>query len=112
MAPVTFSVSEVRVAATCPRITYFDAEQTRRNGLKSRSLTRLWKAGDAETACGSLFHSVVDSFNRRALNAPEVRAALDGDPDPRAVERGLRAYLNQHCVDLDALARRPAAQQP
>ena len=77
MALVSFSVSEVRVAATCPRITYFDAEHTRRNGLKNRSMTRLWKAGGDETACGTLFHNAVEAFNRQALDAPEVREALD-----------------------------------
>src|SRR5262249_60026007 len=111
MPPVTFSVSEVRVAATCPRITYFDAEHTRRHGLKSRSVTRLWKAGAAATGWGGLFHSAVEAFNRRALDAPEVRDALSGAPDPRGIERRLRAYLNRHCVDLDALARRPPGQQ-
>ena len=50
MTPVTFSVSEVRVAATCPRISYFDFEHTRRHRLKTRSVTRLWKAG-AERDC-------------------------------------------------------------
>jgi len=111
MVPVTFSVSEVRVAATCPRISYFDAEYSRRKGLKTRSVTRLWKAGGGETAGGTLFHNAVEAFNRRALDAPEVRDALNGDPDPRAVERQLRAFLNHHCVDLDALARRPPSQQ-
>jgi hypothetical protein len=111
MPLVTFSVSDVRVAATCPRITYFDAEHTRRNGLTNRSVTRVWKAGGDETACGTLFHNAIEAFNRRALNAPEVRDALGGDPDPTALERRLRAYLNRHCVDLDALARHPPAQQ-
>ncbi|MBV8270535.1 MAG: DUF853 family protein [Planctomycetaceae bacterium] len=74
-------------------------------------MTRLWKAGDVEAACGSLFHGAVEAFNRRALDAPEVRAALDGDPDPRAIERRLRAFLNRNCVNLDALARKPPAQQ-
>ena len=111
MPPAAFSVSEVRVAATCPRITYFDAEQTRRNGPKGRSVTRLWKAGGGETACGALFHGAVEAFNRRALDAPEVRDALAGDPDPRTLERRLREYLSAECVDLDALARRPPAQQ-
>jgi hypothetical protein len=111
MAPATFSVSEVRVAATCPRISFFDAESSRRKGLKARAMTRLWKAGDAETACGSLFHNAVEAFNRRALEAPEVHAAVDGDPDPRAIEQRLRAYLNAHCVNLDALSRKSGAQQ-
>jgi CRISPR/Cas system-associated exonuclease Cas4 (RecB family) len=111
MAPATFSVSEVRAAATCPRISYFDAEATRRKGLKTRSMTRLWKAGDAETACGSLFHNAIEVFNRRALEAIEVRAAIAGDPAPRAIEQALRAYVNLHCVNLDALASKPAVQQ-
>jgi DNA helicase HerA-like ATPase len=111
MAPATFSVSEVRVAATCPRISYFDADATRRKGLKTRAITRLWKGGDAETACGSLFHNAIDAFNRRALEAPEVRAAVEGDNAPRALEQALRAYLNLHCVNLDDLALKPASQQ-
>ena len=105
MAPATFTVSEVRVAATCPRISYFDAEATRSKGLKTRAVTRLWKAGDAETACGSLFHNAVEAFNRRALDAPEVRAAIEEAADPRAIEQRLRAYLNRNCVNLDALAQ-------
>ena len=107
----SFSISEVRVAATCPRITYFDAEHTRRDALKARSVTRIWKAGDAVSACGALFHHAIESFNRRALEAPEVRAALEGPPDPRAVERRLREYLNRTCVNLDALIQKPPAQQ-
>src|SRR5437762_3257216 len=111
MAMATFSVSEVRVAANCPRIAYFDAEYTRRKALKNHAMTRLWKAGDAGTACGSLFHNAVESFNRRALNAPEVRAALEGDADSRAIERRLREFLNRNCVNLDALAQKSPAQQ-
>ena len=111
MAPVTFSVSEVRVAATCPRISYFDAEHTRRNGLKTRSVTRLWKAGDDETACGSLFHNAVEAFNRRALDAPEVRAALEGDPDPRAIERGSARTSTATASTSTPWPRSPPAQQ-
>jgi DNA helicase HerA-like ATPase len=111
MAPATFSVSEVRVAATCPRISYFDADATRRKGLKTRAMTRLWKAGDTETACGSLFHNAIEAFNRRALEAPDVRAAIEGDNAPRAIEQALRAFLNRNCVNLDALASKPAVQQ-
>jgi hypothetical protein len=111
MALATFSVSEIRVAATCPRISYFDAESTRRKALKNRAMTRLWKAGDAETACGSLFHNAVEAFNKQALDVPEVRAAVEGDPDPRVIERRLREFLNRNCVKLDALAQKTPAQQ-
>jgi hypothetical protein len=111
MVPVSFSVSEVRVAATCPRISYFDLEHAKRHGLKNRSLTRLWKAGADETACSSLFHSAIEALNLKSLDAPEIRAALDDESEPRAIERRLREFLNLQCVDLDALARRPAGQQ-
>ncbi|MHB1556302.1 MAG: helicase HerA-like domain-containing protein [Isosphaeraceae bacterium] len=111
MAPPTFSVSEVRVASTCPRVSYFDAETARRKGLKTRAMTRLWKAGDADTACGSLFHNAVEAFNRRALDAAEVRAAITGEPVSRTIEQGLRAFLNANCVNLDSLARKSASQQ-
>src|SRR5262249_14003054 len=90
MAPATFTVSENRVAATCPRISDFDAEATRRKRLKTRAVTRLWKAGDAETACGSLFHNTIEAFNRRGLDAPDVRAAFEEAADPRAIEQRLR----------------------
>jgi hypothetical protein len=110
MTAPTFSVSEVRVAATCPRIAHFDAEPTRL-GTGPRSPTRLWKAGDSQAACGSLFHRVIETFNRRALTAPEVRAALEADPDPRTIDRLLCESLNRNCLDRASLARKPPAQQ-
>jgi len=111
MAPVNFSVTEVRVAGTCPRISYFDFEHSRREELKNRTVTRLWKAGADQTACGSLFHDAIDAFNRKALDAAEVRSTVAQESDPRAIERRLRQHLNRECVNLDALAKRPAAQQ-
>src|SRR5262249_34842347 len=56
-------------------------------------------------------HNAIESFNRRALEAPDVRAAIEGPADPRAIEQQLRAYLNRECVNLDAIARKPAPQQ-
>lgn len=105
MPPVSFSVTEVRVAATCPRILYFDAEHTRRNTLKTRSVTRIWKDGDAATtACGTLFHHAVERFNRAAATASEVRQTLEEGSDHDAIERGLLQYFNLNCVDRKALA--------
>ncbi len=112
MPPVSFSVSEVRVAASCPRILYFDAEETRRENLWPRAMTHIWKAsGDESTACGSVFHHSVERFNLKARRAPEVRAVLDGPADPDAIERGLRIFLNGQCIDLDALARKDVRQR-
>lgn len=110
MAPVSFSVSEVRVAASCPRILYFDSEHTRRNRLKAKSVTRIWKEGDAATtACGSLFHNAVERFNRAAATAPEVRSTLEGGSDRDEIDRGLLRYFNLHCIDRNALAAKGAA---
>ncbi len=111
MAVPSFTVSQVRVAATCPRIAYFDAEASRRAPEQPRRVTRLWKAGDSETACGTLFHSAIDRFNRRAFHSREVREALDAGPDARAVERGLRTFLNRECVNLASVAKKPPGQQ-
>ena len=112
MPPVSFSVSEVRVAASCPRILYFDAEKTRRENLTPRAMTRIWKAsGDESTACGSLFHHSVERFNLKAQQRPEVRAVLEGPADPAAIEQGLRTFLNGQCIDLDALATKDVRQR-
>ncbi len=112
MPPISFSVSEVRVAATCPRILYFDAEHTRRNNLKARSITRIWKAGDAETtACGSLFHNAVEKFNREAIEAPEVRKTLQSGRDRESILRELQEYINGHCINLEALATKDIPQR-
>ncbi len=112
MAIPTFTVTEVRVAATCPRISYFDAEHTRRNRLATPVVTRLWKAGDAaETACGTLFHHAVESFNRRARDAAPIREALESHREPEPLEQALRTYLNIHCIDRETLAKRPVPQQ-
>ena len=112
MPPVSFTVSEVRAAATCPRVLYFDAEHARRQGLKARPVTRIWKSGDGEaTACGSLFHNAVEKFNRLAIAAPEVRSILEGSPGSPEIMRGLLEFLNGRCIDLDALATKSVPQR-
>ena len=49
-AEMNFNSLQTKPSFTKQRkiFTYFDAEHTRRNGLKSRSVTRLWKAGGDE----------------------------------------------------------------
>ena len=104
MPPLSFSVSEVRVAASCPRILYIDAEKSRRENLWPRAMTHIWKASDDDsTACGSLFHHSVERFNLRVHRAPEVRAVLDGPVDLAAIGQGLRMSLNRQCIDHAAL---------
>lgn len=112
MVVPTFSVSEVRVAATCPRIFYFDAEHTRRNRLKSKSISRIWKDGDdPDAACGTLFHSAIDKFNQKAMNAPEIRAVFEGSGTTESVHEGVMAFFVRECVNKERLATKPVPQR-
>lgn len=98
------------MAATCPRILYFDHDHTRRNGLKNKSITRIWKEGSAETtACGSLFHNAIERFNRFASEVPEVREPIEHRRGREAIEQGFLRYFNLNCVDRHALAAKPVA---
>jgi uncharacterized protein len=108
---VHVTVSQVRVAATCPRIHYFDAEYTRRNKLAKPAMTRIWKSdGNAGAGGGARFHHIVERFNRLAMTAPEVHQALEHS-DADAIEQGVMHFLNRECIDLEALAERPVAER-
>ncbi|HVS40572.1 MAG TPA: PD-(D/E)XK nuclease family protein, partial [Gemmataceae bacterium] len=108
-----FSVTQVRVAASCPRILYFDAEQTRRQGLKAPAVTRIWKsgAGAETTACGSLFHAAVEKFNGEAAADPAVRALLAAADGPDAVRQELVNHIYWKCLNRDALFEKTGPQQ-
>ena len=107
-APVRFSVSQIRVAATCPRILYFDAERTRRRKLKKPLVTRIWKEGGDETAAGgALFHRSIERFNGLARNAREVRELIASTGDAEELMRGLMRFLNRRCIDAAAVAPKP-----
>ncbi len=108
-----FSVTQVRIAAACPRILYFDHSHTRANRLKQPTVTRIWKAGDADEvgACGTLFHAAVEKFNREAAAEPAVRQLVAGAGDPGALAQGLLAHFYRSCVNRDALFAKAAPQQ-
>jgi hypothetical protein len=108
-----FSVTQVRIAAACPRILYFDHEHTRRNALNQPILTRIWKAGAGEetTACGALFHATVEKFNRQAATAPEVRQLVSDATDSAALVQGLVAQVYRACLNRDALFEKTGPQQ-
>lgn len=73
MSPVSFTVTQVRTAAMCPRVFYFD---TKRN---PPSATLLWKSSKGRgTAAGSLFHQCISKFNKAARNDLELRALFAG----------------------------------
>ena len=112
MSPVRFTVSQVRVAASCPRILYFDAEQTRREGLKSPAVTRIWKAGGGETtACGPLFHATIEKFNGEAAADPAVGELLRTADGPAAIQQGLSNHVYWNYLNRDVLFEKTGPQQ-
>src|SRR5262249_39558234 len=113
MPPTHFTVTQVRVAASCPRILYFDAEHTRRANLQAPSVTRIWKAGAADegTACGTLFHGAVEKFNNRAAADPDVRDLLRTVRDPIELARKLVNHVYWNHVNQDALFQKTGEQQ-
>jgi hypothetical protein len=113
MPPVHFTVSQVRSAAACPRILYFDAADARARRLRQPSVTRVWKSGGSDfvTACGTLFHDAVEAFNDRAAQDPAVREMLAGATDARGLAQALLAHVYRQHVDHAALFQKSGAQQ-
>jgi CRISPR/Cas system-associated exonuclease Cas4 (RecB family) len=112
--PLThFTVSQVRVAAACPRILYFDAVHTRAKNLKQPSVTRIWKAGKGEegTACGPLFHAAVERFNEKAVANVAVRRILEAAVDSSALAQELLGHVYQHHVSRKALFKKSGPHQ-
>lgn len=114
MPPVRFSVSQVCVAATCPRVLYFDAVRARAENAARPPVTRLWRPGDDTTAAGALFHAAADAFHREhrklfaaAPLAPLLVSATDRD----ALAAALLDTFYWECVDRDALATRDGEEQ-
>src|SRR5262245_1688559 len=100
-----FTVSQIRSAAACPRILYFDGVLTRDRQLKYPSVSRIWKAGkdDESTACGSLFHAAVERFNGQALRDPVVRQLLGMVGDSSSLAQKLLAHVYRQYVNREAL---------
>lgn len=81
MSLTHFTVSQIRTAATCPRILYFDARQSR--GQATPKVSRLWKIGPGEeTACGSIFHHAVEKFHQRGKHDPQIHKLIESAADP------------------------------
>jgi DNA helicase HerA-like ATPase/CRISPR/Cas system-associated exonuclease Cas4 (RecB family) len=109
LAPVHFTASQVRVAASCPRILYFDAlANRRRNGLTPR-ITRIWEKGESETtAGGSLFHATVEKFNRLAARGDAVRQMVRRATSRDELLQSAMAFLQKDCLNRGQLLRKPA----
>lgn len=107
MALYHFSVTQLRTAATCPRIHYFDHERARREQLGTIRPTLVWLPGsEARVGGGTLFHRVVERFNQRARAAPEIQRALDECEGAEALRQAFLRYANTNCIDLAKLAAR------
>ncbi|AMV21845.1 PD-(D/E)XK nuclease family protein [Planctomyces sp. SH-PL14] len=76
--PFHFSVSQIRSAATCPRIFYFDSEYNRLHRPQSPRVTRTWTVGgDESTAAGGLFHNSIERFNWLGRRKPELLELIE-----------------------------------
>ena len=110
---VHFSVSQIRVAATCPRILYFDLEETRRRRLRYPRVSRIWKEGsDDVTACGTLFHNAIEAFNSQAaLSGKMLRLLKDNKEGTTRLEQELRQHIYQGYVKRKELFQAEGPQQ-
>ena len=107
LAPVHFTVSQVRVAASCPRILYFDALDSRRRELRTPRVTRIWERGVTEsTAGGTLFHATVEKFNRLAGRGDQVRDIVRTSNSQQSLLQALMIYLQRECLNRDLLMRK------
>ncbi|MBW3596888.1 MAG: PD-(D/E)XK nuclease family protein [Planctomycetes bacterium] len=111
MNPLHLNVSQVRVAASCPRIAYFDADHTRRKELKQPRVTRIWKPGVADAGLGSLFHQTVERFNGAAANRPEVTELLRRSESATEISQELLKLVYGEFVNHDRLFRAGGEQQ-
>jgi len=107
--PVKFTVSQLRVAAACPRILYFDADDNRRRQRRQPKVTRIWESGGTPFAAGSLFHQAVEKFNREASRDSAV-ADLVAETAGRRDDlyRGLMRIFTQRMLNRQRLIELPA----
>lgn len=97
-----FSVSQVRVAATCPRVFYFDSKQ--KGGT---STTLIWIHGAREaTAAGQVFHHAIEKFNASVLKDEAVKSMLLETASPDGLQAKLLSYVYSHFVNREALLKK------
>ncbi|HEX2732055.1 MAG TPA: helicase HerA-like domain-containing protein [Polyangiaceae bacterium] len=105
-----FTVSQVRTAAICPRIHYFDVVRARQQGWATPKSTLVWSTGsEAQAGGGALFHRVIEKFNRRAAHAPEIQLALETSEGVEPLKQAFLRFANTQCIDLRKLATRSVA---
>ncbi|WP_437766016.1 helicase HerA-like domain-containing protein [Sorangium sp. So ce764] len=107
MRLVHVNVTQLRVAATCPRLHWFDARATAERQDGRTVVSRIWRKGGEAPGCGALFHTAVERFNAAAASSDEVLAALEAAGDAAGLQQALMRWFNASCLNLDALAARP-----
>lgn len=112
MPPVHFSVSQVRVAASCPRILYFDARHTNERNLRQPRVTQIWKNGGSEaTACGGIFHNCIESFNRAAGTDADFHRALTDSRDRDELGQAILRQVWDRHLNKSLLFEKSGPQQ-
>lgn len=109
--PIKVSVTQVRIAASCPRIFYFDWEYTKRKKLKQPRNTLIWKAGADEVALGSVFHNAIESFNHAAGSSEAVQRILVEKEGVTAVQQALKSHIFHEFINQKRLHAANGAQQ-
>lgn len=98
--PLHFTVSQIRVAACCPRILFFDMMDDRRARRAYPRVTRIWEDGDGEApAGGALFHAAIEKFNRCAGENDLVAKAFNETKDRDSLFRSLMTILKRDCIN-------------
>jgi hypothetical protein len=106
--PIHFTVTQIRIAASCPRILHFDAVNNRQHQRRIPVTTRIWEGGSTSVAGGTLFHNAVERFNRLASVEPVVRDIVRTATDRDALFRGVMEYFTRNAVNRRALSEKTA----
>ncbi|MCA9048179.1 MAG: DUF853 family protein [Planctomycetaceae bacterium] len=106
--PIHFTVTQIRLAATCPRILYFDADDNRRHQRVVPVTTRIWEGGSSSVAGGTLFHNAVEKFNRLAAQGQAIRDLLETAKDREQIFRGVMEYFTRNALNRQSLSEKPA----
>ncbi|MCA9080450.1 MAG: DUF853 family protein [Planctomycetaceae bacterium] len=106
--PIHFTVSQIRLAAACPRIIHFDAVRSRTSRRRTPQVTQLWQGPAGATAGGALFHAAVEKFNRLAYQQPVLRTLIAETHERDELFRGIMRWFNEAALNRDALYEKSA----
>jgi len=107
--PYHFSVSQIRSAATCPRIFFFDSEYNRLHKPDTPRVTRTWTVGgDESTAAGGLFHNSIERFNWLGRRKPELAGLIETCQSKDELLQGVMRLFNQQALNRTLLHAKSA----